>query len=327
MQRIPNQHVQHDDVVGEELPADNGELPAEEVRRVEEEDVFFDAEEVNNFQVPPPNTDIAFDEMAENYFARANEIHQQVTEEDNFVQHFEDLSSEDDDPDRTPLMEELLREAAEPLFPGSQTSRLQFSIILMSLCTLYSISHHCLDEVLTFLKYDVLPSENTCPKSSYEMKRLLLKLGLSHETIHCCECGRTLYWKENAKLDHCPKCEKSKYIAGSSSIPSRVLRYFSVIKRLRRMFRCPELAEHMRWHNANHSQDGQMRSVVDSEQWRFIEEQYHVFNGEERNVRMGPALDGVNPHILQSSKHSISPVMLVLYNLPPYLVTKRFSFV
>lgn len=324
MQRIPNQHVQHDDVVGEELPTDNGELPAEEVRHVEEEDVFFDAEEVNDFQAALPNTDINFDEMAENYFAHADEIHQQVTEEDNSVQHFEDLSSEDDEPDRTPLMEELLREAAEPLFPSSQTSRLQFSIILMSLCTLYSVSHYCLDEVLTFLKYDVLPSENTCPKSSYEMKRLLLKLGLSHETIHCCECGRTLYWKENADLDHCPKCEKSRYIAGSNSIPTRVLRYFSVIKKLRRMFRCPELAKHMRWHSANHSQDGKMRSVVDSEQWRFIEEQYPVFSGEERNVRMGLALDGVNPYSLQSSKHSIWPVMLVLYNLPPYLVTKRF---
>jgi hypothetical protein len=158
MQRIPNQHVQEGDVVGEELPADNGNLPAEEVRRAEEEDVFFDAEEVNDFQAAPPNTDINFDEMAENYFARADEIHQQVAEEGDSVQHFEDLSSEDDELDRTPVMEELLREAAEPLFPGSRTSRLQFNIILMSLCTLYSVSHHCLDEVLTFLKYDVLPS-------------------------------------------------------------------------------------------------------------------------------------------------------------------------
>jgi hypothetical protein len=76
MQRIPNQHVQHDDVVGEKLPADNGELPAEEVRRVEEEDVFYDAEEVNDFQAAPSNTDINCDEMAENYFARADKIHQ-----------------------------------------------------------------------------------------------------------------------------------------------------------------------------------------------------------------------------------------------------------
>lgn len=67
-----------------------------------------------------------------------------------------------------------------------------------------------------------------------------------------------------------------------------------------------------------------MRSVVDSEQWRFIEEKYPNFNREVRNVRMGLSLDEVNLHSLQSSKHSIWPVMIVLYNLPPYLVTKHF---
>ena len=194
----------------------------------------------------------------------------------------------------------------------------------MSLCTLFSVSHHCLDEILTFLKYDVLPVDNNCPKSSYEMKTMLMKLGLSHETIHCCECGKTLYWKEKSHLQQCPNCQKSRYISGSSTVPVRVLHYFSLIKRLRRMFRCPELTKHMRWHNANHSTDRKMRSVVDSEQWQFIEEQFPGFSRHERNNRMGLALDGVNPHSLHSSKHSVWPVMIVLYNLPAYLLTKRF---
>lgn len=90
------------------------------------------------------------------------------------------------------------------------------------------------------------------------------------------------------------------------------------------MFRCPELAKHMRWHSANHSQDMKMRLVVDSEQWRFIEEIFFSFGIDDRNVRIGLALDGVNPHSLQSSKHYVWPVMLVMYNLPPYLLTKRF---
>ena len=90
------------------------------------------------------------------------------------------------------------------------------------------------------------------------------------------------------------------------------------------MFRCPQLSKHMRWHSNNHSQDGKMRSVVDSEQWRCIDESYPEFPSDDRNVRMGLSLDGVNPHSLQSSRHSVWPVMLVFYNLPPYLVTKRF---
>lgn len=45
---------------------------------------------------------------------------------------------------------------------------------------------------------------------------------------------------------------------------------------------------------------------------------------QARNIRIGLALDGVNSHSLQSSKHSVWPIMIVFYNLPPYLLTKRF---
>ena len=36
------------------------------------------------------------------------------------------------------------------------------------------------------------------------------------------------------------------------------------------------------------------------------------------------SLDGLNPHSFQFSKYSVWLVMMVLYNLPPYLVTKKF---
>ena len=63
---------------------------------------------------------------------------------------------------------------------------------------------------------------------------------------------------------------------------------------------------------------------MDSPQWHFIDENFQSFNRDERNVRMGLALDGVNPHSFQSSKHSVWPLMMVMYNLPPYLLMKRF---
>lgn len=125
--------------------------------------------------------------------------------------------------------------------------------------------------------------------------------------------GKTLYWKANSDLQECPHCQKPRYISGSTTVPVRVLRYFSLIKRLRRMFRCPELARHMRWHTANRSVDRKMRSVVDMEQWQFKEDRFPNFSKHARNIRMGLALDGVNPHSLQSSKHSIWPVMVVVY--------------
>ncbi len=111
------------------------------------------------------------------------------------------MSLEEDESNQTDFMEELLHEVVEPLFQGSNTSRLQFSIVPMFLCILFFVSHHCLDELLTFLKNDVLLVDNTCPKSSYEMKTLLMKLSLSHEIIHCCDCRKTLYWNDKVGLD------------------------------------------------------------------------------------------------------------------------------
>ena len=181
------------------------------------EEQYVDANE--SFEPAPVNNEVNFDEMANNYFARVDEIHQEFLEEGDATVDFECLSSDGEEPDDANIVEELLEQATEPLFQGSNTSRLQFSIILMSLCTLFSVSHHCLDEILTFLKHNVLPPNNSCPKNSYKMKTFLMKLRLFHESIHCCDCGRTLYWQENANLDKCPHCQKSRYIQGSETVP------------------------------------------------------------------------------------------------------------
>lgn len=271
MQRNP--HRQNDN--REEEGELNGHPPLQADSN-REEDEFLDAEDYAAFQPAPPNTDVNFEELAENYFARIDDIHGTFRELEDDILDFEDLSSEEEEPNQTLVLEALLQEAMEPLYPGSHTTRLQFSIILMFLCTLFSFSHHCLDEILTFLKFDVLPKENTCPISSYEMKSMLMKLGLSHETKHCSQCGRTLYWRENSELEECLVCHRSRYIPGSRTVPVRVLLYFSLIRRLRRMFRCPKIAKYMRWHSSNSLQDRKMRSVVDSEQWSFIQQQFHI---------------------------------------------------
>ena len=156
MQRNPNEPLQQREFVdGDATPDEDEEVLREYAGDLAEEDVFLDADDGEFLEAAPPNTYVNFDQMAENYFARADEIHDEGKGEDNPILQFDDLSAEDEEPDRTPVMEALLQEAAEPLFLGSRTNMLQFSIILMSLCTLYSVSHHCLDELLTFLKYDV----------------------------------------------------------------------------------------------------------------------------------------------------------------------------
>ena len=102
----------------------------------QEEENYLDAEDINHFEEAPPNTNINFEEMAENYFARVDEIHKQFAEEEDPQLDFEDLSSEEDEEDHSNVMDDLLRQSVEPLFQGSSTSWLQFNIILMSLCIL-----------------------------------------------------------------------------------------------------------------------------------------------------------------------------------------------
>lgn len=79
----------------------------------------------------------------------------------------------------------------------------------------------------------------------------------------------------------------------------------------------------MRWHHENASNDGQMRHPVDSPAWKTIDDKWPSFSSEPRNVRLAMAVDGFNPFGDLSSTYSVWPVVLVTYNLPPWLCTKR----
>jgi len=155
---------------------------------------------------------------------------------------------------------------------------------------------------------------------------LVLKLGLKHEAIHCYPDGHVLFRGEKKNLVNCPHpgCGKSRYIDGSNSIPAKVLRYFPVVDQLKQMFQCPKIAEMMTFHDSNKSGEPLMKSVVDEEQWKHVDEAYPDFAAIPTNLRVGLVGDRVNPYGNQSTKHSVWPILLAIYNLPPWLTTKTF---
>ena len=55
-----------------------------------------------------------------------------------------------------------------------------------------------------------------------------------------------------------------------------------------------------------------------------FDEKWPDFSQDPHNIRLGLALDGVNPFSDQSTKWSTWPVFLINYNLPPWLATKPF---
>ena len=137
-----------------------------------------------------------------------------------------------------------------------------------------------------------------------------------------------LYRDEYENLTSCPKsgCGLSRYIEGSESIPTRVIRHFPLITQLLCMFRSPTISDLLRFHSDHPNTDaGVMKSILDSLAWKHIDRGVDVaFGGEARNLRLGMALHGVNPFPHTTTTNSTWPVIMFLYNLLPNLVTKFF---
>ena len=216
-------------------------------------------------------------------------------------------------------------ECTTPLFCGSNLSKLEMTLMLMNVFRTHKVTNGCITEVLHVLSRVVLPSPNSLPGSEGIATRMLRRLGLKYDAIHVCRNGCVLYRNDNAELDACPKCGASRYKrVGQSRVPVKVLRHFPLIPRLRRMFSTPHLAQLMTWHVDNISNDGKMRGPCDSPQWEHIRTRHADFESEGRNIHLGLCADGLNPHSQKRSTHSLCPVLLLNYNIPPWLTIKKF---
>ena len=63
--------------------------------------------------------------------------------------------------------------------------------------------------------------------------------GMSYEHIDACKNDCALFWKENENLNKCPVCEAPRYKdthAQGKMIPHKVLHYFLLTPRLRRLY-------------------------------------------------------------------------------------------
>ncbi|KAI5335279.1 hypothetical protein L3X38_025412 [Prunus dulcis] len=89
------------------------------------------------------------------------------------------------------------------------------------------------------------------------------------------------------------------------------------------MFQSHKTAKSLTWHAARKSIDGQMSHPADSPSWKLLDDKWPEFGNELRNLRLALSSDGFNPHSSLSSRYSCWPVILVTYNLPPWLCMKR----
>ena len=82
----------------------------------------------------------------------------------------------------------------------------------------------------------------------------------------------------------------------------------------------------MRWHAEHESPEGEMHHHSDGAAWKHFNEIYPNFAAESWNIYLGLATDGFNPVGMSGEAHSVWPVIVTPYNLPPGMCMKREYF-
>ncbi|XP_043714991.1 uncharacterized protein LOC122663380 [Telopea speciosissima] len=176
--------------------------------------------------------------------------------------------------------------------------------------------------MLLELLQEALPEPNTLPKNMYETKKIIKDLGLNYNKIDACPNDCMLYWKGQEKATTCSKCGTSRYTSVDKKIPAKTLRHFPLIPRLQRLYMSSKTSFNMRWHYEGRTNDQRLRHPADGQAWKEFDKLHPTFSEEPRNIRLGLASDGFNPFKSMSVKYSIWPVVVMPYNLPPWMCMK-----
>ncbi|CAH9103451.1 unnamed protein product [Cuscuta europaea] len=253
-----------------------------------------------------------------------------VGEEDN-------VSGYEDPPESVDKFYKLMSDLELELYPGCKKfSKLSFLLKLFHIKCLGAISDKSLGMLLELFK-EALPPGNTLPDSYYDAQKIIKNLSLESQKIDACPNNCMLFWKEYADAEECVKCNACRWkkrehtsIPPTSKskprkIPYKTMRYFPLIPRLQRIYMSSKTALNMRWHQDERVDDGVMRHPADSKAWKSFDERYPSFASESRNVRLGLASDGFSPFRNGHITHSTWPVVLIPYNLPPWLCMKQHS--
>ncbi|GJY16983.1 hypothetical protein Tco_0387405 [Tanacetum coccineum] len=229
--------------------------------------------------------------------------------------------------------EELYVSANEELYPSCDyVTRLDFMAKFTYFKVKGKLTDSIFNEMLEFFQH-VFPTMKgyKLPPSYYAIKKTFKTIGLGYESIHACVNDCFLFRGDNNKDVHfCPVCKTSRWKDSNTpgkKVPKKVLRYFSIIPRLQRLYKSSHTAKEMTWHATGKcTEPGKMQHPVDGRAWKNFDTKYPNFAKEPRNVRLGLAADGFNPFGNLSQAYNMWPVILTTYNLPSWLCMKESSF-
>lgn len=215
-----------------------------------------------------------------------------------------------------PIVEDLVKEAEFPLYNGCPSTKMSITVMFYKFKAENSLTDDGYEELLEMVR-SLLPPDNILPSSLSSTKKLLKAFDLGYDKIHACVNDCSLFRKKLEKVETCPTCGASRWKVNKHTqkieegVPAKVLRYFPIIPRFRRMFKNPEKAEQLTWHYTHKSQDGKMRHPVDSLAWKKVDSKWLSFAKDPRNLRLGLSADGFNPFGDCNSQYSCWPMTLV----------------
>ncbi|XP_076952859.1 uncharacterized protein LOC143626766 [Bidens hawaiensis] len=228
--------------------------------------------------------------------------------------------------------DDLVKEAEEKVYPNCKFNKLSCVVYLFHIKCISGWSNKSLSKLLEFLK-ELLPEGNVLPKTTQNIKKIMANLGLGYEKIHSWPNGCMLFWDNKEKDEVCSFCGSSRWKVHESSpedevsVPkkkaSKILRWFPLKPRLQRLFMSSKLSNLMKWHHIERLKYGKLRHPADALVWKNFDEKFPEFANDPRNVRLALSSDGFNPFRTMNVAHSIWPVFVIPYNLPPWLVMKQ----
>ncbi|XP_073102509.1 uncharacterized protein [Elaeis guineensis] len=231
----------------------------------------------------------------------------------------------------------LLEDAERPLYPNCMKfTSLSFIVRLLHLKVLSGWTDKSFTLLLELLN-DAFPEGVCLPNSYYQANKITTDLGFTYETWDACPNNCMLFRGKDEGHDKCQICQSSRYkqftedsnddTTKNNQIAAKQVRYFPLKPRLQKFFMSSKTAELMRWHEKERIKDGVQRHPADSIAWRTFDERNPSFAADCRNIRLGLAADGFNPFRSMSIAHSTWPVVLIPYNLPPWMSMKQPFFI
>ncbi|RID79698.1 hypothetical protein BRARA_A02413, partial [Brassica rapa] len=198
---------------------------------------------------------------------------------------------------------EAFEAASQPLYEGCADGITQLSLAsrMMKVKTNYNLVEACVDEIS-------------------ETKKLTRGLGLTLHKIDVCVKNCMLFWKEDANLVSCKFCREDRYYPNNGkgkNKPQQRMFYLPIADRLKRMYQLEATASNMRWHKEHVTPEGEMHHPSDAIAWKHFNEVYPGFAAESRNIYLCLSTDGFNPIGMSGEAHSLWPVIVTSYNLPP----------